>query len=80
MEIIPRSKMESDNRLSYFFGEFKLDLARGGLYRRNRQLWLRPKSFDVLKYLVQNCGRLVAKKEVIRAVCAASFVTDDSLV
>jgi TolB-like protein len=72
--------METNTRESYRFGEFELDLVRGGLYRRKNPVRLRPKSFDVLKYLVQHNGRLVTKKEVMHVVWADSFVTDDSLV
>ena len=41
---------------------------------------LRPKSFEVLKYLVENSGRLVSKDELIAAVWPETSVTDDSLV
>jgi len=41
---------------------------------------LRPKSFDVLVYLVQNPGRLVPKGELIDNVWQDVMVTDNSLV
>ena len=40
---------------------------------------LRPKSFAVLKYLVENAGRLVAKDELINAIWPSVSVTDESL-
>lgn len=64
----------------YSFGEFRLDLTRGALFRGDEQLKLRPKSFDVLKYLTENQGRLVGKDELIEAVWRGTAVTDDSLV
>src|SRR5204862_8200539 len=64
----------------YSFGEFRLDLTRGALYLGNEELKLRPKSFDVLKYLTQNQGRLVSKDEIIDAIWKGTSVTDDSLV
>ena len=64
----------------YAFGEFRLDLTRGALYRGNEELKLRPKSFEVLKYLTENQGRLVSKDEIIETVWQATAVTDDSLV
>ncbi|PYS69850.1 MAG: hypothetical protein DMF69_15530 [Acidobacteria bacterium] len=64
----------------YSFGEFKLDLTRGCLLRDSREIKLRPKSFDVLKFLVENTGRLVGKEEVIKEVWQGMAVTDDSLV
>ena len=41
---------------------------------------LRPKSFDVLVYLVRNPGRLVAKGELIDNVWQNVIVTENSLV
>ena len=40
---------------------------------------LRPKSFDVLRYLVEHSGRVVDKEEVIEAVWPDVTVTDESL-
>jgi DNA-binding winged helix-turn-helix (wHTH) protein/TolB-like protein/Tfp pilus assembly protein PilF len=62
------------------FGEFTLDLTRARLLRGGQEVKLRPKSFDVLKYLVANNQRLVTKGEIIQAVWPDSFVTDDSVV
>jgi len=62
------------------FGDFTLDLRRACLLRADQEVKLRPKPFDVLKYLVENPGRVVTKEELLRAVWPDSFVTDDSLV
>jgi TolB-like protein/DNA-binding winged helix-turn-helix (wHTH) protein/Tfp pilus assembly protein PilF len=62
------------------FGDFTLDLTRGCLFRGDVEIKLRPKSFEVLKYLVEHGGQLVGKEELIRAVWAGTAVTDDSLV
>ena len=62
------------------FNGFILDLSRGCVRRGDKEIRLRPKSFDVLQYLVRNQGRLISKQEVIRAVWADAFVTDNSLV
>ncbi len=62
------------------FDEFTLDLTRGFLLRDRADIKLRPKSFEVLKYLVENNGRLISKDELIRAVWIDTAVTDDSLV
>jgi adenylate cyclase len=40
---------------------------------------LRPKSFEVLCYLVENAGRLVPKEELIKAIWRNVSVTDESL-
>ncbi len=62
------------------FDEFRLDLTRGCLFRGTVELKLRPQSFEVLKYLTQNQGRLVSKDELIASVWNGMAVTDDSLV
>jgi DNA-binding winged helix-turn-helix (wHTH) protein/TolB-like protein len=64
----------------HFFDEFALDLTRGCLQHGPNEIRLRPKSFQVLKYLVENSGRLISKDELIGAVWVDASVTDDSLV
>ncbi|HTZ84448.1 MAG TPA: tetratricopeptide repeat protein [Candidatus Acidoferrales bacterium] len=64
----------------YRFAEFELDIQRGCLLKSGKQVRIRPKVYDALKYLVQNPGRLIGKQELIRAIWPDSFVTDDSLV
>jgi formylglycine-generating enzyme required for sulfatase activity/DNA-binding winged helix-turn-helix (wHTH) protein len=62
------------------FDRFALDLARGCLRDRNREIDLRPKTFEVLCYLAQNAGRLVSKQALFEAVWPSVAVCDDSLV
>jgi DNA-binding winged helix-turn-helix (wHTH) protein len=63
----------------YRFGDFVLNLDRGCLQKGGVDLALRPKSFDVLRYLVERAGRLVAKDEVVGAVWPNVIVSDDAL-
>src|SRR5947207_13837883 len=72
--------MEKQSHQQYFFGEFTLNLTRGCLLRGDDEVKLRPKSFMVLKYLVENNGRLISKDQLIRAAWVDTAVTDDSLV
>ena len=62
------------------FAGFTLDLTRSCLWHGSQEVKLRPKSFDVLKHLVANNGRLVPKGELLEAVWPNTAVTDDSLV
>lgn len=62
------------------FDSFTLNLTRGCLLRGTDELKLRPKSFEVLKFLVENEGRLISKEELIETVWPHTAVTDDSLV
>jgi class 3 adenylate cyclase len=61
------------------FAGFTLDLRRGCVRAGDREMELRPKSFAVLKYLVENAGRLVAKDELINAIWPSVSVADESL-
>jgi TolB-like protein/DNA-binding winged helix-turn-helix (wHTH) protein/Tfp pilus assembly protein PilF len=63
----------------YSFGEFTLDLERGALVRRGADVELRPKSFEVLRVLVERHGRLVTKHELLDAVWGRVIVTEGSV-
>jgi DNA-binding winged helix-turn-helix (wHTH) protein len=65
---------------SYRFGRFLVDRRSACLRRDDVVLPLRPKSFDVLVYLVENAGRLVSKAELIDTVWHDVAVTENSLV
>jgi predicted ATPase/DNA-binding winged helix-turn-helix (wHTH) protein len=70
-----------ENRgLTYQFGEFTLNFAKGCVLKGVREIKLRPKVYEALKYLVEHPGRLIGKQELMQAVWPDSFVTDDSLV
>jgi predicted ATPase/DNA-binding winged helix-turn-helix (wHTH) protein len=69
-----------NNEPRYGFGEFTLDAERACLLRSGREVKLRPKVYDALRYFVENPGRLIRKEELIQALWPGSFVTDDSLV
>ena len=58
-----------------------VDVAGGFVRDRDgREIPLRPQAFDLLKYLLENAGRLVSKDELMKALWPDVFVTDDSLV
>jgi len=42
-----------------------MDLARGCVLKAGKEIRLRPKVYEALKYLVENSGRLIAKQELI---------------
>ena len=58
---------------------FTLDLARGCLAHAGERVHLRPQSFEVLRYLVENKGRLISKDKLIEHVWQGRAVTDGSL-
>jgi len=63
----------------FTFSSFTLDGGRGVLQREGKEIALRPKSFEVLVFLLKNTGRLVSREELMQAVWPDVIVTDDSL-
>jgi TolB-like protein len=61
------------------FEGFRLDLEQGSLCNDHGEIELRAKSFQVLRYLVGNAGRLVAKEELLRAMWPNVTVSEESL-
>src|SRR5262245_56837626 len=61
------------------FGKFTLDIEGSYLRTDDGELVLRPKTFEVLRCLVENAGRLVSKDELLRVVWPDVIVTDESL-
>jgi eukaryotic-like serine/threonine-protein kinase len=76
----PADSGQHDIPTAYAFLNVTLDMRRQLLVRGTDEIRLRPRSFDVLSYLVRNAGRLVGKQELMDAVWADVAVTDDSLV
>jgi TolB-like protein/DNA-binding winged helix-turn-helix (wHTH) protein/cytochrome c-type biogenesis protein CcmH/NrfG len=62
------------------FDRYVLDLDRGSLLLDGNEVALRPKTFAVLRHLVENSGRLVSKEELFAAVWPNLVITDDALV
>jgi TolB-like protein/DNA-binding winged helix-turn-helix (wHTH) protein/cytochrome c-type biogenesis protein CcmH/NrfG len=62
------------------FERFVLDLDRGCLLLDGNEIALRPKTFGVLRHLVENAGVLVSKEELFAAVWPNLVITDDVLV
>jgi adenylate cyclase len=61
------------------FQSFTLDLERLSLHGATGQIDLRPKSFEVLRYLAEHARRVVTKDEIMKAVWPGVTVTDESL-
>jgi TolB-like protein/DNA-binding winged helix-turn-helix (wHTH) protein len=62
------------------FDRYVLDLGRGCLLLDGSEIALRPKTFAILHYLIENSGRLVSKDEVFAEVWPNLAITDDVLV
>lgn len=68
------------NSTVFQFDRYTLDLSRASLRLGDKTIELRPKTFDVLRFLIENTGRVISKDEIFAAVWPDVTVTDDSLV
>ena len=66
-------------RKVFTFEGFTLDLTRRLLRAGDRVVELRPKSFDVLAYLVEHACKPAGRDEIIEAVWSNVTVTEESL-
>ena len=64
---------------NYAFEGWTLDCACGALKTDNRDVPLRPKSFEVLRFMIENAGHLVSRDDVLCAVWSGVTVTEESL-
>jgi TolB-like protein/tetratricopeptide (TPR) repeat protein len=71
--------MQAPGDVAFCFGAYTLDLRRGSLRAGDREIGLRPKSFAVLRHLVERAGRLVSKDDIIAAVWPEVVATDESV-
>ena len=72
--------MPAEAKGCYRFDQFTLDLDRGALLgSKGEELSLRPKSFLMLHYFVENADRLIDRDELMQAVWPDVIVSDDSI-
>src|SRR3954466_2421834 len=72
--------MNENRQKALQFDRFHIDPARGSLRAGDQDIALRPKTYEVLCYLANNAGRLVAKRELDDAVWPNIAVTEASLI
>jgi DNA-binding winged helix-turn-helix (wHTH) protein/dipeptidyl aminopeptidase/acylaminoacyl peptidase len=69
-----------DSPITYHFGLFRVDVGTRQLFRNEEVVPIGPKAFDALVLLLTHRDRIVTKDELMKALWANAFVTDDSLV
>jgi DNA-binding winged helix-turn-helix (wHTH) protein/predicted ATPase len=65
--------------MQWHFGPFRLDRANATLWRAEQPVTLRPKTFEVLVYLVTHAGQLVTKEALLDAIWPETAVGDGVL-
>lgn len=71
--------METLTAAKFRFGDFEMDCSRRALTRRGEPLTLHSKSFDLLVQLVENCGNVLSKDELLERVWPGQFVEENNL-
>jgi TolB-like protein/DNA-binding winged helix-turn-helix (wHTH) protein/Flp pilus assembly protein TadD len=61
------------------FQSFRLDTANQCLWHRQERVPIPPKAYDVLRYLVENPGRLVTQDELLEALWPETYVNAEIL-
>jgi DNA-binding winged helix-turn-helix (wHTH) protein len=71
---------EPEQPIAYQFGSFVLDLEWGGLISaEGKELPLRPKSFALLRFLLENARRILSHDEIMMALWPNLFVTENNI-
>src|SRR5574337_1643233 len=68
-----------DAAATYRFGRFTLETGDRRLSADGQEIYLRPKTYETLLYLLERQGHLVTKDELLDAVWADAEVTEDVL-
>src|SRR5262249_18559443 len=76
----PLAANPSTSSRSLRFADFVVDLDRAALFKGADERRLRPKSFEVLRYLAEHPRRVLSKQELMSALWPDAFVTDNALV
>ena len=71
--------MRTDQGGLFEFGGFRLDATERRLVRDGHPVSLTPKAFHTLVLLVENCGHVLCKEQLIREVWPDSFVEEGGL-
>ena len=61
------------------FQNFRLDPENHSLWRGTERAAITPKAFDVLRYLVENAGRLVSPDELLEALWPETYINPEVL-
>lgn len=71
--------MVSGVKRIYRFSDFTLDADEHRLLRGSEEIYLPPKTFETLLYLVERHGHLIKKNELLDTLWADAFVTENAL-
>lgn len=71
--------MEKETGHIYQFGRFRVDAVTNTLFEEDRRVPLRPKTFELLRILVENSGHVLEKDALLKRLWPDSFVEEANL-
>ncbi|MBP2643905.1 MAG: kdpE 3 [Firmicutes bacterium] len=71
-----RRTAHADDEPVIHCGDLTLDLAQRRVMRGNQEIKLTPTEYDILKVLVQNAGKVLTQKQLLKAVWGNSYNED----
>ncbi len=71
--------MNEEKQTNISFEEFELDTSRRKLLRNGKTVSLYAKTYDLLTFLIENEGRVLAKDEILDSVWAGQIVEESNL-
>jgi pimeloyl-ACP methyl ester carboxylesterase/DNA-binding winged helix-turn-helix (wHTH) protein len=74
-----KALMSGQTKQAYIFGRFRIDAIKRLLFEGEELVTLTPKAFDTLLALVENCGTVLSKEELMRMVWAEQYVEENNL-
>ncbi|WP_263352968.1 response regulator transcription factor [Acidicapsa acidisoli] len=66
--ILGRTRSQETAKCSYSFGECEIDFARMSARRAGKQIALTALEFKLLKYFIENAGKVISRVEVLTEV------------
>jgi adenylate cyclase len=72
--------METPAKTVFRLGEIEIDPAQGCIRRNGSERYVRPRTFEVLIFLLQQRHRVVTKHELIEKIWNGTAISDDGLV
>lgn len=69
---------DADSKI-YEFSGFRLEVAQRRLLHEGKPVPLKPKILDLLLYLVEKCGQLVVKEELMKEIWPDTIVEENNI-
>lgn len=73
-------KREKQKEMIYHIGETEVDFVTGCIRKADENITLNAKEFLLLKYFIENKGKVLTKKQIYQAVWGEEYLYDDNTI